>query len=310
MESAVQFLKAEQASFHSWHGLANHSNSDIDSPTPPSSFHRRHSARGSMRKVLPAVPDMETQMNMSAKMIDKRTSTPKGNHSYGPFFLEYSLLAEYNLLQKQKLPGVYVIPSCETSLCWFGIIFLRQGIYQEGIFRFRLLIPENYPDGDCPRLLFDHAVYHPLVDPNTHELDVKRLFVKWKRNVNHIWQILSHARRSFYKIETKDGWNVEAAAKYDSDLDGFKADARACVQEWKDRIYEQPAASFSTDPHFPSFSPYQAHIHEPVRATMMAEARKHEASAKSGTHSIGRKGHSFLEPGSLKIFSSRDNNTT
>ena len=70
-----------------------------------------------MRKVLPAVPDMETQMNMSAKMIDKRTSTPKGNHSYGPFFLEYSLLAEYNLLQKQKLPGVYVIPSCETSLC-------------------------------------------------------------------------------------------------------------------------------------------------------------------------------------------------
>ena len=52
-----------------------------------------------MRKVLPALPDMETQMNMSAKMIDKRTSTPKGNHSYGPFFLEYSLLAEYNLLQ-------------------------------------------------------------------------------------------------------------------------------------------------------------------------------------------------------------------
>ena len=96
---------------------------------------------------------------------------------------------------------------------WFGIIFLRQGIYQEGIFRFRLLIPENYPDGDCPRLLFDHPVYHPLVDPNTHELDVKRLFVKWKRNVNHIWQILSHARRSFYKIETKDGWNPEAAAK-------------------------------------------------------------------------------------------------
>ena len=63
-----------------------------------------------------AVPDMETQMNLSAKMIDRRTCTPKGNHSYGPFFLEYSLLAEYNLLQKQKLPGIYVIPSSETSL--------------------------------------------------------------------------------------------------------------------------------------------------------------------------------------------------
>ena len=91
--------------------------SDYENQTPPASFHRRGSARGSMRKLLPPVPDMDTQMSMSQKMIDKRTSTPKGNHSYGPFFLEYSILAEYNLLQKQKLPGVYVIPSSETSRC-------------------------------------------------------------------------------------------------------------------------------------------------------------------------------------------------
>ena len=121
-------------------------------------------------------------MSLSAKMIDRRTSTPRGNHSYGPFFLEYSLLAEYNLLRKQRLPGVYVIPSTHTPLCklnypvsikltgqkliytgyhlfyhillsylgWYGIIFIRQGIYQEGIFRFKIIIPENYPDGDCP----------------------------------------------------------------------------------------------------------------------------------------------------------------
>ena len=58
-------------------------------------------------------------MSLSAKMIDRRTSTPRGNHSYGPFFLEYSLLAEYNLLRKQRLPGVYVIPSTHTPLCKF-----------------------------------------------------------------------------------------------------------------------------------------------------------------------------------------------
>ena len=68
------------------------------------------------RKLLPSVPDMDTQLSLSAKMIDKRTCTPRGNHSYGPFFLEYSLLAEYNLLQKQKMPGVYVIPSEHSSL--------------------------------------------------------------------------------------------------------------------------------------------------------------------------------------------------
>ena len=41
-----------------------------------------------------------------------------------------------------------IIFSFETG--WYGIIFVRQGIYQEGIFRFKIIIPENYPDGDCP----------------------------------------------------------------------------------------------------------------------------------------------------------------
>merc|ERR1719365_20752 len=35
-----------------------------------------------MAKMLPSVPDMDTQIALAAKMIDKRTSTPKGSHSY------------------------------------------------------------------------------------------------------------------------------------------------------------------------------------------------------------------------------------
>jgi hypothetical protein len=31
----------------------------------------------SMSKMLPTVPDMDTQIALAAKMIDKRTSTPK-----------------------------------------------------------------------------------------------------------------------------------------------------------------------------------------------------------------------------------------
>ena len=94
---------------------------------------------------------------------------------------------------------------------WFGIIFIRQGIYQEGVFRFKILIPDNYPDGDCPRLIFEHPVFHPIVDSETHELDVKRGFHKWRRNVNHIWQILLYTRRCFYKFDVKDALNIEAA---------------------------------------------------------------------------------------------------
>ena len=33
---------------------------------------------------------------------------------------------------------------------WFGVLFIRQGLYQEGAFRFSVIIPEQFPDGDCP----------------------------------------------------------------------------------------------------------------------------------------------------------------
>lgn len=33
---------------------------------------------------------------------------------------------------------------------WFGVIFIRHGLYQDGVFKFTVYIPDNYPDGDCP----------------------------------------------------------------------------------------------------------------------------------------------------------------
>ncbi len=77
---------------------------------------------------------METQLGLSARMIDRRTSTPRGNHSYGPFFLEYSLLAEFNLVRRHRMPGVYVVPAARSPLSeWqgcqtFGDFFLRFGL--------------------------------------------------------------------------------------------------------------------------------------------------------------------------------------
>ena len=46
--------------------------------------------------------------------------------TYRPFFLEYALLAEFNLVRRQQPVGVFVIPSSASALIWFGIIFVRQ----------------------------------------------------------------------------------------------------------------------------------------------------------------------------------------
>ncbi|ROT68317.1 AKT-interacting protein isoform X3 [Penaeus vannamei] len=262
------------------------------------SLTRGGSTRGSLRKVLPSVPDMDQQLSMAAKMIDRRTSTPKGNHSYSPYFLEYTLLAEYNLLQKQRLSGVYVVPSGKSPLVWFGVIFIRQGMYQEGIFRFNLHIPENYPDGDVPTVVFETPVFHPLIDPETLELDIKRGFAnKWRRNVNHLWHVLLYVRRCFYKIETTHPLNPEAAVLYDSDNEMFVLRARACVDASKEIVYDPPATN---DPHAIVFSPYQPAVHDPVREEMKKERNDSEGSLKEGSSSNGL---SWVKPGTLQIFS-------
>ena len=43
---------------------------------------------------------------------------------------------------------------------WNGVIFVRQGLYQEAVFRFNLNIPENYPNGDCP---VSHCMYKCII---------------------------------------------------------------------------------------------------------------------------------------------------
>ncbi|CAL4079283.1 unnamed protein product, partial [Meganyctiphanes norvegica] len=258
---------------------------------------RSGSTRGSLRKVLPSVPDMDQQLSMAAKMIDRRTSTPRGNHSYSPYFLEYTLLAEYNLLQKQRVSGVYVVPSGKSPLVWNGVIFIRAGLYQEGIFRFHLLIPENYPDGDVPRVVFDSPVFHPLIDPESKELDIARGFAnKWRRNVNHLWHVLLYVRRCFYKIETTHPLNPEAAVLYDSDNEMFQVRVRGCVNASKEAVYDPPTGK---DPHAIVFSPYQPAVHD----TVLEELKKERNDSDSQKEGTSNGGLSWVKPGTMQIFS-------
>ena len=43
----------------------------------------------------------------------------------------------------------HAVPCCCFSV-WFGVIFIRHGLYQDGVFKFTVYIPDNYPDGECP----------------------------------------------------------------------------------------------------------------------------------------------------------------
>ncbi|CAJ0932566.1 unnamed protein product [Ranitomeya imitator] len=253
----------------------------------------------SAKKQLPSIPKNAVPITKPISPVPAAQSTNGTHASYGPFYLEYSLLSEFTLVMKQKLPGVYVQPSYRSALMWFGVIFIRNGLYQDGVFKFSVYIPDNYPDGECPRLVFDIPVFHPLVDPLSGELDVRRAFPRWRRNHNHIWQVLMYARRIFYKIDTTVPLNPEAAVLYEKDVPLFKSKVVDSVKLCNSHLFDQPKME---DPYAITFSPWNPTLHDEAREKMLAQKRKSEEQNRS-LHATGL---SWVKPGSVLPFSKEE----
>nr|CAD7404209.1 unnamed protein product [Timema cristinae] len=169
---------------------------DIDTSEP---FRRQ----GSLRRVLSSLPAGETQLSVSAKMIDRPAVSGRSiQKAYSQYQQEYSLIAEYNILQKQEVPGVYVIPSAQSSLCKDSI----KEVCSDSTFIYQ----KQFPDGGCPHVAFQSRVFHPLVNEDTGEMDLKSGFPEWHRNVNHLWQVVNFLRQVFHKIESRSSVNQKA----------------------------------------------------------------------------------------------------
>lgn len=246
--------------------------------------------------------DIETQAKLAQRLINPTTATPRGGHAYGPYFLEYCLMAEYDLVHKQKIPGVYVIPSALTPLLWHGIIFVRQGLYQDGVFRFQLFLPDVYPDADPPSVVFDPPAFHPVINGSTGELDVKRAFPKWRRHSHHVWHVLQYAAKVFTTVDTNDPVNEEAARLYDNDREFFKYKVTECIAKCKERLYEAPK---SEDPHLFRFTPWDPFVHEEAKKKMLSSKSSGDYDDVGATNSRDQhfaSGLSWISDDGLKPF--------
>lgn len=252
--------------------------------------------QGSIRRILPSVANGDSMLGVSAKMIE-RPQPPQPNsssqkQSYNQYFQEYSIISEYNMLVKHCLPGLYIIPAANSALLWFAVLFIRKGVYQGGVFRFNLLIPENFPDCSCPQILFETKVFHPRIDIHTGEMEVSSAFPDWKKDVNRLWQVLDYVCRSFYSIDTKHPLNQEAANLYEKEKDEFLSKVRSCVENSQASIYNPPTID---DPNYLKFDPYNEDVHGSTMAAIVAP--KEEDSVQRC------RGLSWVQAGSLESFS-------
>lgn len=246
--------------------------------------------QGSFRKLLPANTNGESQLAMSAKMID-RPATTQSNKEYAVFLQEYIILSEYSMMQKQDLKGIYVIPSAQNSFLWFGVLFIRQGIYQGGVFRFTITLPQNFTDGGCPKVVFQSNVFHPLLNPGNGELDTTWGFPEWRRS-NKVWQLVQYIVKVFAKIDSKmTAVNQEALTLFDSDPDKFQERVKASVKESLSQVYDPP---LTDDPHYITFTPYDSSLHDGIKQEISKPKEEEENKAL---------GFSWVQPGSLQPFS-------
>lgn len=252
--------------------------------------------QGSLRKVLPPKQYGESMLSMSAKMIERPQQSSSQislyKQAYTPFFQEYSIMSEYNLVTKKCLPGLYVMPSASSPLLWFGVLFIKKGLYQGGIFRFNLEIPETFPDCTCPRVVFESKVFHPSIDIATGEVFMNQAFPEWKKDVNHLWQILEHVLQLFLSIDVKDPVNQEASNLYVNDMDAFANRVKECIESSQNSLFDEPTSS---DPYYLRFNQYDEKLHKTAR-----EALKSEIETKRSHHVSGL---SWVRPGSLEPFS-------
>jgi ubiquitin-protein ligase len=76
---------------------------------------------------------------------------------------------------------MYIIPEysdikskilLDNQLEWNGVLFIKEGAYKKGIFKFTIQIPQSYPSKP-PIVIFSTKVIHPLIDSKSWILDIK-----------------------------------------------------------------------------------------------------------------------------------------
>ncbi|XP_023019488.2 ubiquitin E2 variant domain-containing protein pendolino [Leptinotarsa decemlineata] len=245
-----------------------------------SSKNENFQRQGSMRKIIPADPNKENLFDRQNEHVE---------NLYKVYRQEYTILAEYKMIQSENIRGVYVIPSRENSLMWFGIIFVRSGYFEGGVFRFTIFLDETFPDASHPRVIFHSEMYHPVVDPQTKELYLLGAFPKWDKSEQHLWQVLKYLQWIFYKIELSldHAVNMEAAKMFKNDQEAFKSKTQELVKLSNDHLYDDPPTE---DKHYICFEPYVTDVHDRVRATMISTQEEQ----------ISKMGLSWVLPGNHK----------
>ncbi|KAL0206992.1 hypothetical protein P9112_012703 [Eukaryota sp. TZLM1-RC] len=164
---------------------------------------------------------------------------------------QYSILVQEANRNPASFRGVYITPRKTDASIWDGIVFVRSGLYSQGIFRFLIEFPKHYEGVSVyPRLVFTTRLYHPLI-PQSHEVLPRSMFThEHTSSEPHVKQIVSfiHCLFELTNITSQSAVNSRVWSEYQTYLSEkdttpledipFVLKVRQCVQESIDGAYD------------------------------------------------------------------------
>lgn len=159
---------------------------------------------------------------------------------------DLKLAIEYKYLRQHAPGGTFLIPEIDDTRKFHGVIFIRRGLYRNGIFRFTIDIPLNYNSmGSYPTVIFNPPIFNPLVNQTTGELDLKvntSQFAEWNPENCFLVTVLIFLKKIFY-MKSYDTFerlpNEEARQLFGSDEGEFLQRVAHEVEESLRRIYDE-----------------------------------------------------------------------
>ncbi|KHN84145.1 AKT-interacting protein [Toxocara canis] len=201
---------------------------------------------------------------------------------------DHIIATEYAQVCREPIDGLYTVPSAVDSSVWFGVLFIRRGVYVGAVLRFTMYLPESFPSSvEIPIVRFDLDVFHPHIDPESRELDLKRYISDgWKSEKHHIYHVLLIVQRTFFSFDADPSScvNPEAARMLRNDRESFRNKASEVIKKSRSIIYEPLS---TCDRNVIRLSPWDASVHEPLRQRLIGGLTDSQISTMSMLGSLG-----------------------
>lgn len=121
-------------------------------------------------------------------------------------------------------------------------MMLKEGFYEDAIFRFVLTFNDNFPK-ELPTIRFNSKVYHPLISEEGI-LDIQVLFPNWRYEIGkQLLDILTKLKAIFSDktyFEMENSVNPAAAHQFKAEPDVFLQRTMDCAKQSRKEFHSLP----------------------------------------------------------------------